>query len=310
MDLSKLISFCKVYERSSFTEAAQELFLSQPTVSAHVHSLEMELGVQLFDRFGRKVLPSAAGRTLYTHAKEVLQKLQLAQSAVLHVKDQVAGELYLGGSTIPGNHLLPSLMRDFYRQYPGVTMHLRLGDSQEIVQGIKQGDLDLAVVGAQNRDQEFEEVPLLQDRLGLVGTKALLSGSKSMDLKTLLSMPWLIREQGSGTRVAWEEALISKGLCLKDLNIAAVVHSTGAMLECAAAGLGLAVTSRLAAEAYLDRRDLAWIQVPELSLKREFYALRHKRRELFPAALRFWDLLQERALVWQEKWPKMADQKT
>ncbi|MFO8033216.1 MAG: selenium metabolism-associated LysR family transcriptional regulator [Desulfohalobiaceae bacterium] len=311
MDLSKLKSFCRIYERRSFSRAAQELFLSQPTVSAHVHSLETELGIQLFDRLGRGVIPTPAGRTLYVHARDVLQHLQSAQDAVQCLKEQVGGELHLGGSTIPGNHLLPCLMRDFYSKYPEVTMHLQLGDSQEVRHHIRQGNLDLAVVGAPSRDQELENVPLFQDQLGLVGTKALLEGVKDLELKAVLTLPWLIREQGSGTRVAWEEALTSQGLGLRDLRIAAVVHSTGAMLECAAAGLGLAVTSRLAAEDYLHRGDLLWMQLPELHLQREFYALRHKRRAFFPAAQKFWELLQKHAHdAWQENWFSAAALKT
>lgn len=309
MDLSKLQSFCRVYEHSSFSKAGQELFLSQPTVSAHIHSLESELGIQLFDRLGRSVLPTPAGRTLYAHAKEVLQQLRSAQEAVQLLRDEVAGELHLGGSTIPANHLLPYLMQVFMCQHPGVTLHLELGDSQEIMQRIRQGDLDLAVVGTQSRDQELEGMAILHDHLGLVGTKSLVANFETFELKSLLALPWLVREHGSGTRTAWEEALKSLGLGLRDLKIAAVVHSTGAMLECAAHGLGLAVTSRLAAENYLENGDLLWVHVPELRLQRKFYALRHKRRGLFPAAQKFWELLQRQALVWKKDWPGASDLK-
>ncbi|MFP4212614.1 MAG: selenium metabolism-associated LysR family transcriptional regulator [Desulfohalobiaceae bacterium] len=303
LDLTKLQSFCRVYERSSFSRAAQELFLSQPTISAHVHSLELELQVQLLDRQGRRIMPTSAGRTFYAHAREIIQKLYAAQEAVWLLRDEVAGELNLGGSTIPGNHLLPSLMSDFRGQHPRVSMQLQLGDSQEIVQRIRQGELDLAVVGASSKASELEAASLLRDQLGLVGTEELLAACGDLDLESLMALPWLLREQGSGTRAAFEDALLSLGIGLSKLQIAAVVHSTKAMLECSAAGLGLAVTSRLAAEDYLSTGQLRWVQVPELRLQREFYALRHRRRACFPAAQRFWELLQERSRAWQKSWP-------
>lgn len=291
MDLNKLRSFCRVYEFASFSRAAQELFLSQPTISAHVHSLELELETLLFDRLGRSVLPTQAGRMLYLHAKQVLQQLEKAVQDVHLVKDQVAGDLYLGGSTIPGNYLLPRLMHSFKTRHPKVSLYLELNDTLEIANRVQEGGLDLGVIGAQTGHFDLEFLPVMQDELVVVGLQVWLGSARTVNLQTLFSLPWVLREQGSGTRIAWQSALAALGKNIQELQVSAVVHSTNAMLKCVLAGLGVAVTSRLAAKEFLDREEMVSVQAPELCLQRSFFAVRHKQRDHFPAAQKFWQLL-------------------
>ena len=118
MDFRRLEAFSKVYELKSFSKAGTELFLSQPTISAHVSALEKDLGVQLFDRLGRVIMPTPAGEVLYRYAIDAFSCLEKARVEIELLQDRVAGELFVGCSTIPGHFLLPHLIARFSMQYP------------------------------------------------------------------------------------------------------------------------------------------------------------------------------------------------
>jgi len=160
MDFRKLEAFCKVYELKSFSKAGLELQLSQPTISAHVANLEEELGVPLFDRLGRTVLPTQAGEVLYRGAKQVFQQVGRINSEIGLLRDMVVGDLLLGGSTIPANYILPNLLKSFLALYPSLRVHLTIGDTDSIIRQVGQGRLELGVVGSQPEQQGIAFYPL------------------------------------------------------------------------------------------------------------------------------------------------------
>ncbi|NJB69463.1 DNA-binding transcriptional LysR family regulator [Desulfobaculum xiamenense] len=295
MDIRRLEAFSKVYECRSFSRAGQELFLSQPTISAHVSALEEELGVKLFDRMGRVVLPTQAADILYSHAAQAFETLEKARAEILLVQDRVAGELVIGGSTIPAHHVLPDVLAGFTAEHPDVTLELRVGDTRDIVAGISEGDLLLGMVGAAPvaTDVAYEEV--LKDELVFIASAGHHAAARErVTLAELAGMPWVMREQGSGTRRSLEAVFDGEGIDLRTLHVSVHVESTQSVLQCVRAGLGVSVTSRLAAGGMLERGELTELRVPQFVMERSFYLAYNERRHLFPAARYFIDYLRQR----------------
>ncbi len=292
MDIRRLEAFKKVYELRSFSKAAQELFLSQPTISAHVSSLECELGTRLFDRIGKTILPTKTGELLHGYAEQVFALLNQARAEVDQLQNKVSGRLSIGGSTIPADHILPVLLADFTARHPEVTIDLKVGDSGLILDSLMAGTLDLGVVGARDERPELHFMPILQDELILIAP-AHYKPSKLENLTPaqLRDMPWVFREKGSGTRQSIEEGLHRMGLEVKSLNVLATVQSTGAVLSCVRAGLGISITSRLAAGELLEQREIRSVPVAGLDLQRCFYAVYRTGRLLLPAVTAFIEIV-------------------
>ncbi|MEW5774769.1 MAG: selenium metabolism-associated LysR family transcriptional regulator [Thermodesulfobacteriota bacterium] len=294
MDVRRLEAFASVYELGSFSKAGQKLYLSQPTISAHIAALENELEVRLFDRLGRSVLPTQAADILYRHARETFSSLERARAEIALLREQVAGSLVLAGSTIPAHFLLPGIMARFSARYPDVSLRLNVGDSAAVASMVAGGGAEVGVVGADTGQAELAFEPLVEDELAVVvGRSRLAEGRAGLTLAELESMPWVMREPGSGTRAALESALAEAGLDLRALKVAAVVDTTTALLQCVRGGMGLAVTSRLAAAELIESGELAAVPAPGLSLRRTFYVIRHRQRHLFPVARVFTEFLKQ-----------------
>lgn len=289
-DFRKLEAFCRVYEQRSFSRAGEVLFLSQPTVSAHVQSLEKEVGVKLLDRMGRTVLPTPAGIILYKYAIRSFAELDTAKHEIGRLMGDMAGELVLGASTIPASYLLPDLVAAFVKKYPQVGFKLVVGDSAVVIRKVLDGEVMAGVVGSLEKHPELEFMPIVDDELVLVCSPALKGFSnpdKLYSLKDISAWPWIMREEGSGTRKAFEDSIASDGLRLRSLNTVLDVDSAQAALQYALAGLGVTVTSRLVAAKYLERGDLVAIKVSGLFMERKFYVVHNLRRDLFPVTAEF-----------------------
>ena len=126
MDIHRLEVFCKLVELKSFTKAAEAVFLSQPTVSEHIRSLESELQEKLIDRLGREALPTQAGKIVYKYAQKIIQLRNEAVQAIENYKGNLAGHLYIGASTIPGTYILPEIIGLFKAQYPAIQVTLKI----------------------------------------------------------------------------------------------------------------------------------------------------------------------------------------
>lgn len=288
MDVRRLQAFAKVYELRSFSKAGEELMLSQPTISAHIMALEEELGAQLFDRLGRTVLPTQAGDVLHRYCTVIFSQLDLAKADILALSQRVSGDLVIGGSTIPAQYIIPGLVARFLKQYPEVRVDLRGGDTSEITAMVAAGEAHVGIIGAPARQAELVSRSILEDSLVLVGSHAQANVRLDGDdwRQRLTELPWVMREPGSGTRQAMEEGLAAAGLDPRQLRPVLLVHSSLAVLECVAAGLGVSVVSRMAARGYLESGAVTLLETPGLVMRRSFYVVYHGRRYMFPA-LRF-----------------------
>ncbi len=291
MDVLKLKSFCKVFELRSFSKAASILYLSQPTISSHIISLEKEVGVRLFDRIKKFIVPTPAGVRLYPYAKEIITLVEKAEKEMELFQGKVLGRLLIGGSTIPGHYILPYILKVFKQRYPDVDLFLDVDDSYKILEKLSNAEVDIGVVGVKTDvflDLEYE--PVVKDKLILIakGCK-----KKKIKIEELKDFRWVIREEGSGTRSFMERCFLDFGIGIKDLKIAAVVNGTEAVIKCVQQGLGVSIISCLAVKDHVKNGIVDIIEVEGLNMERFFYMVKHKHRKLFPAARCFLQVLKE-----------------
>lgn len=294
MDIHHLKVFLSVFKNRSFSKASEELHLSQPTISSHIKAMEDELDCRLFDRAGRSVIPTKEAEMLYAYASEIVERLEGIRTALGLLKERVEGKLTIGASTIPGTYIIPPMIAEFKKKYPAISFHVVIEDSRKITDMVLNHELLLGIVGAKMDKGKTEYLPFIEDELILVSSPGLLD-RKKITLRELKGIPFLLREEGSGTRKMMERLLSEKGVGLSDLNVAAVLGSTDSVKEAVKAGLGASILSKIAVKGELKAGILKEIKVKVLNMKRSFYIITHKRRTLPKHYRAFLDYLKKPA---------------
>ena len=291
MEIKQLETFCKVAELGSFSRAADAVHLAQPTVSAQVASLERGLGTRLFDRLGRQVNLTPAGKVLYQYARRILRLRQEAINALMEFNQSLAGEISIGASTIPGEYVLPRLLGTFSQDFPSLRVNLKIGDSEKILVLLSEEEIEFAIVGMRGKGKGVEFIPLFRDRVIIVAPREHPLAGREVGWKRLLDEPFILRERGSGTGKAFEEWLEGKGLKATDLKVVAVMGSTSSVKEGVKAGLGLGIVSDLAVADELGR-GLEEVKVKdEEGISRIFWLAQGKGRTLSPPAHQLYQFL-------------------
>ena len=281
MDIHHLKIFVSVYKNRSFTRASEEMHMSQPTISEHVKNLEAELDVKLFDRLGRTILPTREAEVLYPRTLQLLDDLESIHDEVSATGGGIKGRILIGASTIPGAYILPHKAHSFKQQFPGAAFEILIDDSKKITDMVLNHDLLCGIVGARMASDKLEHVPLIEDELVLVAGRD-MSSKKMIKPQELLSLPFLIREKGSGTRQSFENYLGKKKISVENLNIVATLGSSSAIIQALKAGLGTSVLSRIAVQEELDRGILKEVTIQGMKMKRKFFMIRLKKRTLPP----------------------------
>ena len=294
MDLRRLEVFCKVYELKSFSRAAEASFLSQPTVSEHIRYLEDLLEVRLFDRLGREVAPTRAGELLYGYARRILSLTQEASRSLELYRGKVSGSIALGGSTIPGQYILPIFIGSFKRRYQGIRIRLVIADTRAVADMVLDGSIDIGVVGARIKNSKLVFDQLFDDELVLaVPTDHPWAARPAIRLEELPEAPFIMREPGSGTRMATLSSLEDAGVDPESLQVIAEMGSTDAVRQAIKSGVGVSILSRRAIADDIRFGILRPVPVESLALTRHFYLVTHKARSLSPLAQAFVDFLKE-----------------
>ena len=292
MDLWRLQVFCKVVELRGFSKAADALHLSQPTVSSHISTLESHYDCRLIDRLGRAAVPTKAGELLYAHAVRMLALRDETQTALAQYQGHLRGQLAIGGSTIPGEYLLPGLVGPFREQYPDIAVQLIIADSAQIATQIGDGTIEVGVIGAKLALRDVAQDRLLDDEMALiVPSDHPLARRKQVTPAQLQAEPYLSRESGSGTLHSIAHSLTQKGLSFNDLKIAAVMGSTTAICQGIKHGAGVSILSKIAVADDIATGRLAALAIKGIDLKRHFFLTRHRQRTLSPLAMAFWDFI-------------------
>ena len=294
MDLRKLSVFCKVYELRSFSRAGEETYLSQPTVSGHIKYLEDILDVRLFDRLGREVIPTKAGDILYQYSEKMIRLRDEAIQALRTYLGRVQGELVIGGSTIPGDYILPRLLGGFNAAYPDVKVLLQVSDTREIVKRILEARVEIGMVGARIEEEHIEYIPFMYDQLILVShPEGPPAPDHELSPRELTQLPFIVREAGSGTLLSIQRILSSMQLDLKDLKVVAELGNTESVRQGIKAGLGLSIISDTAVKEDIENGALRVVPLEGLPIRRDFYLAMHRDRTHSPICKAFLSFCQK-----------------
>jgi DNA-binding transcriptional LysR family regulator len=289
IDFRHLETFRRVADLKSFSRAADDLFLTQPTVSGHILSLEKSLSLRLFDRTGKEARLTKAGEVFLRYASKILTARKDLLNALSEFSQGIGGELSLGASTIPGEYLLPKLMGDFKKEHPHFTLSLKIADTKEIVQYVLQGSVELGMIGAKVEHPSLHYEKYGDDEVIAVAPSGHpLARKRRVDVEELLKEPWIIREEGSGTQMAVEKALRKKGKSLKEFNVGMEMGSTSSVKEGVKARLGLAFISKRAVEEELNQGLFCQMAVEGMeSISRQIYIVSHRGRTFSPIGTEF-----------------------
>ncbi len=287
VQLPHLETFSKAAELNSFTGAAKALRLTQAAVSQRIHALEKVVGKPLFRRRGGRVLLTETGRKLHGYAQRIMDLHREARRELSGQETPVAGELLLAASSIPGEHLLPSLLSVFHQKHPHIQVRAAVSDSMAVMEQVERGHVSLGLVGRKADNPHLEFRFLARDRMVLVVPPGhALSGRKKVSVKELCRHPLVLREAGSGLRHWFEKSLERAGRSLADLPVALELGSNEAIKEAVLRGVGVAVLSAYAVQKELKAGQLHAVGVSDLRCDRDLFIVLDTRRALpLPARL-------------------------
>ena len=296
LDLHKLEVFYWVAELKSFSEAAERLALRQPTVSAHIQELEKTLAGKLFYRIPGKVSLTPLGFLLVQKARDLLSFKRETIAALEQFHGTLSGELWIGGSNIPGEYLLPKKLGQFTKKYPRVKPILRIGDSAGTVEEVLDGKVEIAFVGFKNADRRLSFEKIWQDEMVLTLPKNHpWNGRKFVQLGDLSSENFISREQGSGTLDSFRHLIARKRRSTeKLLKVTMELGSTAAIKEALISGYGVSIMSRTSIRRELADGLLIAVPIRGLKMERDFYEVYYKQRPLSPVAQAFRNFLRNK----------------
>lgn len=279
MDIHQLRVFCSVYKNRSFSKASRELLLSQPTISDHIKSLEEALDSRLFDRLGRSIAPTKESATLYPRAVELIEKLDAIKSDINLGRAEPSGELLLGASSMPGSFLIPRAAASFKLLYPEVSFRLVVRESKAITNMVIEHELPVGIVGAVMERKSLEFTFLSSDDLILVCADGIVQAG-SIRPAELPRLPFVVRQEGSGTKLTADRYFINNGVPAGKLNVAASFNSNAAMVEAIKAGLGAGVLPRMYASRELEKGTIREIKIKGLKMRQNFYIMALRKRTI------------------------------
>jgi len=294
MDTRQLAAFCAVVEKSSFSQAAERLGVTQPAVSLQVRALEERLGQTLLDRSGRRVEPTEAGLRLYRSAQRMLALEEQLYDEVADESGGLQGTLAIGASTGPGAHLVPLLLCEFQRAHPELHVALSIWDTQTVSEKVAQRELELGVVGALRRSRSLEFEPLVRDEIVLAVPPGHRAAGGTVSVDELREETVIAMQEGAGVRQVVDEELRRAGLRVRELEPRLELGLQESVKSAVAAGFGVTFISRTAIEGELAAGTLAMARVESLDPARQIYLVRAKGRPPTRAAAAFLEFAREK----------------
>ncbi|MGV1753996.1 LysR substrate-binding domain-containing protein [Agrobacterium sp. CG674] len=284
MTFEQLAIFVAVAEREHLTKAAAAINLTPSAVSASIRSLEQHYGVELFHRIGRRIELTDAGRIFLEEARKLLARSQSVELILSELGSLQRGSLNVFASQTIASYWLPPRLMEFHNRFPGIELQLTIGNTRTVADAVISGEADIGFVEGELDEPALAASIVAHDELVVVvGPSHPWAGKKALDVDDIRSGRWVMREVGSGTRSAFEEALNDLGIKAGTLDIVLVLPSNESILCALLTGSGAATVSRLAAEQYIESGRLCEVDFPAPA--REFRLLRHKERHASKAAL-------------------------
>lgn len=292
MEIKQLEAFVRVAKNLSFSKAAAEMYVSQPTVSANISSLEKSLGVQLLIRNTKEVSLTKSGLDFLVYAQKILSLQEQATHSVSGGGRDAAGVIDVISSTIPAQHLLPEIIASFQKQWPNIIFRVAQADSRQVEREMNGFRYDFGMIGTVPVSDRFIHYPVYDDELVLATP---IDAPESADAmrgnfkEYITGVSFIMRESGSGTR-AEIEALLSKiGVATRELRIAAYFSDAHSILLAVSKGMGVSLISKVAAAMYVDAGLLKTVEMNSPLFYRQIHLLHNKELWLSPIQQAFAD---------------------
>lgn len=294
MNLKQLEAFVQVSESGSFSKAAKELFLTQPTISAHISSLEKELNVRLFIRNTKEVSLSDDGKDLYRYAKQITDLEKAIEERFYMDSDDGKHFITIAASTIPAQYLLPKILMCYRERYPKEQIKIMETDSSEVVTQVVDHMVDVGFTGTVLEKKHCKYIPFYKDELAVIAPDTpeyrILKEQNRDDIDWIKRKPLILREEGSGTRKEAEKQLKSAGISMETLDIVASIANQETIKKSVKQGMGITVLSRLAAE---DEDGLLIFPIPGADEGRDINLVYNKNYQMTRSADRFIRIVKE-----------------
>lgn len=294
MNLKQLEAFVQVSESGSFSKAAKELFLTQPTISAHISSLEKELNVPLFIRNTKEVSLSDDGKDLYRYAKQITDLEKAIEERFYMDSDDGKHFITIAASTIPAQYLLPKVLMCYRERYPKEQIKIMETDSSEVVTQVVDHMVDVGFTGTVLEKKHCKYIPFYKDELAVITPDTpeyrILKEQNRDDIDWIKRKPLILREEGSGTRKEAEKQLKNAGISMEALDIVASIANQETIKKSVKQGMGITVLSRLAAE---DEDGLLIFPIPGADEGRDINLVYNKNYQMTRSADRFIRIVKE-----------------
>ena len=297
LNFHQLHIFFTVAERGSFSAAAQSLHMTQPAVTMQVQSLEDYFGTKLLQRSTKRIELTEAGRALMPYAKRSIDLIRDTDQAMSTFTKQLKGRLQLGSSLTIGEYVLPRLLGPFGQEYPHIAISMKVMNTAQIMEDILNHQLNFGLIEAPVNHPDMHMEAVMSDELKLVVHKDHpLASREEILLEEALEYPFVLREQGSGTRLVMEEQLKKKNFDLNKMKIVMELGSTGAVKSAVEAGLGISFLSSSSVKHEVALGLIKMVKIKDSKFQRQFYSIYLKSALLPISAVTFLTFLRERDL--------------
>ncbi len=268
----RLKVFHTVAKRLNFTKAAEELFITQPAVTKHIHEIESHFKVKLFERNGTKIKLAPAGETLLQHTEQLFDVYRSLEFDLNAFSQQHTGKLRIGASTTVAQYVLPAVLAAFHKKFKDIELTMSISNTEQIEQALQDKTIDLGIIEGHSKNNLFKYTEFVKDELVLVSSSDNpLARNGLIDAKALMSIPLLLREPGSGTLEVIAHALKALRLRISDLQIEMQLGSTESMKLYMMDSGAMAFLSIHSILKELSSRDCCIVEVNGLDIERNFY---------------------------------------
>lgn len=276
MTLEQLRIFVAVAALEHVTKAAQQLNMTQSAVSAAITALEARHGVTLFDRVGRSIVLNPAGKRFLGQAHSVLASARAAEAALADLSGLLHGELSIMASQTIAGHWLPARLAAFHRTFPGIRLDISIGNTSRVNEAVAQGEVEIGLIEWPSPRAGVVMREVAEDEMIVVVASGHPWAARKEPITCLTETAWVLREPGSGTRLAFEEMVRGQGLGMAEIDIALTLPGNMAVIGAVTAGLGATLVSSSAVAASLSAGLL--VQAAVAPRPRPFFVLRHAER--------------------------------
>ena len=294
MELKHLTSYAAVVRLGSFSRAAEELYIAQPTISLHIRQLEEELQTKLLVRTTKSIELTEKGREVYEYAASILQ---LRDRITEKCADGERRIIRLGASTIPSAYILPEVLPPYVKRHPSTYFTIDQGDSRSVTERLADGVIDIGLIGMKPVSSDIAAEPFYEDTVVIITPVRepflTMKENNSATLQKLFEEPLILREEGSGSLKAAGAFLASAGYSEHDLRVAARTNDPEAIKNLVVRGMGISLISSKAAENYSRENRLLVFSFPEISGRRQLYIAKRKSAVLTERARDFFQYVRQ-----------------